>query len=62
MYLFDSLSLVCEHVMTRVMDIPDYQGEKGHSWFVLTLHQFMAYFTEEGGLKHVEEVAKESKM
>ncbi|XP_052800054.1 rho family-interacting cell polarization regulator 2-like isoform X3 [Mya arenaria] len=53
---------VCEHVLTRVLDIPDYNAERGRSWFTLTLHQFMLYFTDEGGLSHVENVAKEMKL
>ena len=57
-YMFVS---VCQHVITRVLDIPDYEAERGRSWFVLTLHQFMLYFNEENGLKHIEDVASESK-
>ncbi|KAH3887635.1 hypothetical protein DPMN_011653 [Dreissena polymorpha] len=53
---------VCEHVLTRVLDIPEYGAEKGRPWFVVTLHQFMLHFIEEGGLKHVENVAKELKL
>lgn len=53
---------VCEHVITRVLDIPDYESEKGRSYFVVTLHQFMAYFSEEGGLSHVEAVTEEMRL
>ncbi|XP_053384673.1 rho family-interacting cell polarization regulator 2-like isoform X2 [Mercenaria mercenaria] len=53
---------VCQHVITRVLDIPDYEAERGRSWFVLTLHQFMLYFNEEGGLKYLEDVAQEMKL
>ena len=52
---------VCKHIITRVLDISDYDTEKSRPNFVMTLHQFMTYFTEEGGIKHVEEVATESK-
>ena len=52
---------VCKHIITRVLDISDYDIEKSRANFVMTLHQFMMYFTEEGGLKHVEDVAAESK-
>ncbi|KAL4224801.1 Family with sequence similarity 65 member [Mactra antiquata] len=53
---------VCKHVVTRILDIPDYDTEKDQSWFVMTLHQFMLYFNEENGLGHVEDVAVEMKL
>ena len=52
---------VCKHIITRILDVPDYDMEKSRPNFVMTLHQFMSYFNDEGGLKHVEAVALESK-
>ena len=52
---------VCKHIITRILDVPDYDMEKSRPNFVMTLHQFMSYFNDEGGLKHVEAVAAESK-
>ena len=44
-----------------MLDVPDYDEEKSRPNFVMTLHQFLSYFSEEDGLKHIEDVAAESK-
>ena len=45
-----------------MLDVPDYDVEKSRPNFVMTLHQFMSYFMEEGGTKCVEEIAAESEL
>lgn len=55
-------AVVCKHIITRVLDVPDYDVEKSRPNFVMTLHQFMSYFMEEGGTKCVEEIAAEMKL
>ena len=45
----------------RLLDVPNYDPESIKPTCIVTLHQFMTYFKEEGGLQHVDAVANESK-
>jgi hypothetical protein len=47
--------------VTRILDIPNYEPGKVKASCVITLHQYMTYFQDEGGLFNVESVAAESK-
>ncbi|XP_050408049.1 rho family-interacting cell polarization regulator 2 isoform X2 [Patella vulgata] len=44
------------HVMSKILDIPTYQPEKLKSSHIVTLHQFMSYFTSAGGLQKLDDV------
>ncbi|XP_064601476.1 rho family-interacting cell polarization regulator 1-like isoform X2 [Liolophura sinensis] len=50
---------VCREIVSRVVDLPTFDTEKSKSSVIVTLHQFMHYFKEEGGLKYVETAAGE---
>jgi len=42
-----------------MLDVPSYDSEKTKPTCVVTLHQFMRYFKDEGGLANVDAVASE---
>lgn len=45
----------------RILDVPSYDPEKVKATCVVTLHQFLQYFKDEGGLQNVDAVAAECK-
>lgn len=45
----------------RILDVPSYDPEKVKASCVVTLHQFLQYFKDEGGLQNVDAVAAECK-
>lgn len=47
--------------MTRILDVPSYDPEKVKATCIVTLHQFLQYFKDEGGLQNVDAVAAECK-
>ncbi|KAL3842257.1 hypothetical protein ACJMK2_020290 [Sinanodonta woodiana] len=53
---------VCQHLVTRILNIPVFNPNERKSTWIITLHQFILYFQEEGGLKHVEDVADEMRL
>lgn len=53
---------VIRHLVMRLLDVPDYDPETIKPTCIVTLHQFMSYFKEEGGLQHVDAVANEMNM
>lgn len=46
----------------RILDVPSYDPEKVKATCVVTLHQFLQYFKDEGGLQNVDAVAAECKI
>ncbi|XP_063400417.1 rho family-interacting cell polarization regulator 2-like isoform X5 [Mytilus trossulus] len=53
---------VLRHLVMRLLDVPNYDPETIKPTCIVTLHQFMTYFKEEGGLQHVDAVASEINM
>ncbi|CAC5400599.1 unnamed protein product [Mytilus coruscus] len=53
---------VIRHLVMRLLDVPNYDPETIKPTCIVTLHQFMTYFKEEGGLQHVDAVASEINM
>lgn len=52
---------VLRHLVMRILDVPSYDPEKVKATCVVTLHQFLQYFKDEGGLQNVDAVAAECK-
>ena len=52
---------VLRHLVMRILDVPSYDPDKIKSTCIVTLHQFMRYFRDEGGLQNVDAVASERK-
>lgn len=50
---------VLRHLVMRILDVPSYDPEKVKATCVVTLHQFLQYFKDEGGLQNVDAVAAE---
>ncbi|XP_069133439.1 rho family-interacting cell polarization regulator 2-like isoform X1 [Argopecten irradians] len=53
---------VLRHLVMRILDVPSYDPDKIKSTCVVTLHQFMRYFTDEGGFANVDGVASDLNM
>lgn len=53
---------VLRHLVMRILDVPSYDPEKVKATCVVTLHQFLQYFKDEGGLQNVDAVAAELQM
>lgn len=53
---------VLRHLVMRILDVPSYDPDNIKSTCVVTLHQFMGYFKDEGGLQNVDNVTAEIQM
>ncbi|XP_061177903.1 rho family-interacting cell polarization regulator 1-like isoform X2 [Saccostrea echinata] len=53
---------VLRHLVMRILDVPSYDPEKVKATCIVTLHQFLQYFKDEGGLQNVDAVAAELQM
>ncbi|XP_055998054.1 rho family-interacting cell polarization regulator 2-like isoform X2 [Ostrea edulis] len=53
---------VLRHLVMRILDVPSYEPEKVKATCIVTLHQFLQYFKDEGGLQNVDAVAAELQM
>ncbi|KAK3102582.1 hypothetical protein FSP39_012348 [Pinctada imbricata] len=54
--------LVLRHLVMRILDVPNYDPDKIKPTCIVTLHQFIRYFKDEGGLQNVDAVAAELQM
>lgn len=59
--IFFYFESVLRHLVMRILDVPSYDPEKVKATCVVTLHQFLQYFKDEGGLQNVDAVAAECK-
>ncbi|KAJ8298725.1 hypothetical protein KUTeg_022785 [Tegillarca granosa] len=53
---------VLRHLVMRILDVPSYDPDNIKPTCVVTLHQFMSYFKDEGGLQNVDSVTAELQM
>ena len=58
---FSLFITVLRHLVMRILDVPSYDPEKVKATCIVTLHQFLQYFKDEGGLQNVDAVAAECK-